>query len=69
MQSKEFEENLGEIIAAVLQETVAIMCAEALPWRCHRALIADALTIRGLEVGRILGSVNTCEHKLPLGNC
>jgi len=45
-------------------EGVAIMCAEALPWRCHRSLIADALTVRGVEVRHIIGSSETRLHSL-----
>ena len=46
-----------------LQPT-AIMCAEAVPWRCHRSLIADALITRGWEVKHIMGPTNTKPHQL-----
>ena len=49
---------------ATKHETVAIMCAGVLPWRCHRALIADALTVRGTEVRHIIGPNTFYEHNL-----
>lgn len=54
MQTPEFEENLQALLALAARECVAIMCAEAVPWRCHRTLIADALTVRGVSVEHIL---------------
>jgi hypothetical protein len=42
MQTPEFEQSLEELIQLAKQERIAIMCAEAVPWRCHRSLIADA---------------------------
>ncbi|HEY3451952.1 MAG TPA: DUF488 domain-containing protein [Myxococcales bacterium] len=53
MQTAEFEDSLRELLA--LDGPVAFMCAEALPWRCHRSLVADALVARGLEVEQIIG--------------
>lgn len=51
MQSQEFEAGIAELIKLAESDgPVVIMCAEALPWRCHRSLIADALVARGLEV-------------------
>ena len=47
------------------RKTVAYMCAEAVPWRCHRRLISDALTVRGLEVRHILGPDRADLHRLP----
>jgi uncharacterized protein (DUF488 family) len=47
MQTPEFAENLADLIELAKQERVVLMCAEAVPWRCHRSLIADALLIRG----------------------
>ena len=40
------------------------MCAEAVPWRCHRSLIADALTVRGIRVEEIVSEMKTSVHKL-----
>lgn len=55
MQTPAFESAVAELIEASGREQVAIMCAEAVPWRCHRSLIADALTARGIEVRHIMG--------------
>ncbi len=54
MQTPEFDAALGELQALAVRERVAIMCAEAVPWRCHRSLIADALTARGVPVAHII---------------
>ena len=50
MQTPEFVENLDSLIELGKQELSAVMCAEAVPWRCHRSLIADALLVRGISV-------------------
>ena len=54
MQTPEFAESLEALIALAAREHVAVMCAEAVPWRCHRSLIADALTVRQVSVEHIL---------------
>jgi len=61
MQTSPFQEGLEELISAGQELPVAIMCAEAVPWRCHRTLIADALASRGWTVRHIIsaGSLNT----------
>ncbi len=59
MQTEEFEKNLQELIHLAESEQIALMCAEALPWRCHRSLIADALLIRDIRVEHIM-SLNRC---------
>ncbi len=64
MQAEEFERNLEQLIALAATEKVAIMCAEAVPWRCHRSLIADALTVRGIEAREITGAHSEKIHKL-----
>ena len=64
MQTSEFQENLEQLIALARTEKVAIMCAEAVPWRCHRSLIADALTVRGIEVREITGRQSERVHVL-----
>ena len=64
MQSPAFAEHLDALIALAREATVAIMCAEAVPWRCHRSLIADALTVRGFDVREIVGETRTTPHKL-----
>ena len=47
MLTNDFERGLAELDALTAEGTVAVMCAEAVPWRCHRSLVADALTVRG----------------------
>jgi len=64
MQTEEFTRALDELIDAASHERIAIMCAEALPWRCHRSLIADALTARGVEVEHIMNAQRTRPHSL-----
>jgi uncharacterized protein (DUF488 family) len=65
MGTEEFERNLGFLIKIVEEEpAVAIMCAELLPWRCHRSLIADRLLVRGIEVIDILEIGKYQEHTL-----
>jgi uncharacterized protein (DUF488 family) len=64
MQTPEFEESLDELIRLAKQERIAIMCAEAVPWRCHRSLIADALLVRGIQVEDIMTPTRRQVHKL-----
>lgn len=64
MQTAEFKQGLGELIVIAQEKTSAIMCSEAVPWRCHRSLVADALIVRGISVQEIIGSGNAREHKL-----
>jgi uncharacterized protein (DUF488 family) len=55
MQTDAFAAGLDRLLALAAGHTLAIMCAEAVPWRCHRSLIADALTARGVETWEIIG--------------
>lgn len=64
MQTEEFEDNLNTLISLAGQERCALMCAEAVPWRCHRSLIADALVIKGIQVEHIMSLSRTRPHKL-----
>jgi uncharacterized protein (DUF488 family) len=64
MQTREFENSIAELIAMARKERVAIMCAEAVPWRCHRSLISDALLVRGIRVEEISSTTRTQPHKL-----
>ena len=64
MQTDEFKASLQELIDLSKATRIAIMCAEAVPWRCHRSLIADALTMRGIEVEHIMGPLRLQEHRL-----
>ena len=65
MQTAEFASNLAELIQEDAARTTAIMCAEAVPWRCHRSLIADALTAQGVQVRHIMTPQTATLHKLP----
>ncbi len=64
MQIEEFEKNLKELIHLAGSEQIALMCAEALPWRCHRSLIADALLIRDIRVEHIMSLNRRSPHTL-----
>jgi len=64
MQSCEFEEGLVELRALVRDGPVALMCAEAVPWRCHRSLLADALFAHGVVVEHIVGRGRTRPHRV-----
>jgi len=64
MQTGEFEAGINSLIELSAKEKAAIMCAEAVPWRCHRSLIADALTVRGIRVEHIMGPGSRRPHEL-----
>lgn len=64
MQTPDFERNLEDLIRVAEKESVVLMCAEAVPWRCHRSLIADALAVRGIPVEHILGANSRRMHSL-----
>ena len=64
MQTVPFKEALEKLIQLVRQKSTAIMCSEAVPWRCHRSMIADALVIRGIPVEHILTVGSTKPHTL-----
>jgi uncharacterized protein (DUF488 family) len=64
MQTPSFEEALERLLKLAQQKPTAIMCAEAVPWRCHRSLIADALTVRGYVVRNILSARSAKPHVL-----
>lgn len=64
MQTAEFAQNLTSVIKLAKQEQIALMCAEAVPWRCHRSLIADALVVHGLAVEEILSQTRCQAHAL-----
>jgi uncharacterized protein (DUF488 family) len=61
MQTAEFAHEIEALLAQAGSERVAIMCAEAVPWRCHRSLVADALTVRAMPVEHITDE----RHRLP----
>ena len=64
MQTPEFEAGLERLMKLAGQRQSAIMCAEAVPWRCHRSLIADALTVRGIRVDDIMSMKRSQVHSL-----
>ena len=64
MQMPEFAENLDQLIELAKKDRVALMCAEAVPWRCHRSLIGDALTVRGIRTEDIMSLTNCRLHTL-----
>src|SRR5688500_7531786 len=69
MQTPEFEAGIETLIATATRERSAIMCAEAVPWRCHRSLIADALVVRGIPVKHIMSATRANLHVLtPFAN-
>lgn len=63
MQTDEFNQGIEELLTASNDNTTAIMCAEAVPWRCHRSLVSDALLARKIPVVEIIGK-NAREHKI-----
>jgi uncharacterized protein (DUF488 family) len=64
MQTDEFRSGVEMLIEAGTGHSLVLMCAETLPWRCHRSLIADALVVRGFEVRHILKEGTYQEHEL-----
>ena len=64
MQTPEFEQSLEELIRLAKRERITIMCAEAVPWRCHRSLIADALLVRGIRTEDIMSPTRRTVHTL-----
>jgi uncharacterized protein (DUF488 family) len=64
MQTKDFTEQLLHLTALARDNRVAVMCAEALPWRCHRSLIADALVVRKVRVEHIISKDSIVNHEL-----
>jgi uncharacterized protein (DUF488 family) len=64
MQTEDFEAGLEELRARLDEGAVAIMCAEAVPWRCHRSLVADALTARGARVEHITAPSHSSPHRM-----
>jgi uncharacterized protein (DUF488 family) len=65
MQTPAFAQALEELIDLARRTPTTTMCAEAVPWRCHRSLISDALIARGLEVLDIMSEKKASPHKLP----
>ena len=64
MQTPEFEKQIEELIQHAKEHRIALMCAEAVPWRCHRLLIGDALTVRGIRTEDIMSISRRQVHAL-----
>lgn len=64
MQTLEFADGIDKLIMLAKQQPTAIMCAEAVPWRCHRSLVGDALLVRGVDVEDIMSESSTKPHQL-----
>jgi uncharacterized protein (DUF488 family) len=64
MATPEFSEGLEALMKIATTRTTAIMCAEAVPWRCHRSLIADALSKKGWIVQDIISTSAPRRHRL-----
>ena len=64
MQTPEFAQSLDELIQLANQGQIVLMCAEAVPWRCHRSLIADALLVRGIHTEDIMSPTRRKVHTL-----
>lgn len=64
MQSPEFADNVQWVADLARAELCVLMCAEAVPWRCHRSMIGDALLVRGIRVEDIIGPKRSKPHVL-----
>lgn len=64
MQTENFQHGLKELTEIAKKKTTAIMCAEAVPWRCHRSMVGDALLVRGFEVKDIFNLTEAREEKI-----
>lgn len=64
MSTEDFETGLAKLHALAAERRVAVMCAEAVPWRCHRSLVSDALTARGAQVEHITSARHSAPHRM-----
>lgn len=64
MQTPAFAAGIDRLLAVAREQPTAIMCAEAVPWRCHRSLIGDALLVRDVEVFDIMTVTSTKPHTM-----
>lgn len=64
MQTPEFHDGIQELIHLAHEKTVVIMCSEAVPWRCHRSLVGDALLVHGIHVEDIFSMTSSKPHTL-----
>jgi uncharacterized protein (DUF488 family) len=65
MATDSFRQGVAEALALAHDGPLALMCAEAVPWRCHRSLVADALVARGVAVRDIYDARHAASHRLP----
>ena len=64
MQTPKFQSSLSRLMDLIEKDRVVLMCAEAVPWRCHRSLIADALVVHGFRVEHIMSASRSHSHAL-----
>jgi uncharacterized protein (DUF488 family) len=64
MRTPEFAAGLARLLELAAKKQIAVMCAEAVPWRCHRSLIADALLARGIQAEHIMSPTRRHLHRL-----
>lgn len=64
ISTEEFEQGVAKLHALANDATLALMCAEAVPWRCHRSIVADVLCARGAQVEHIMSSGRSSVHRL-----
>jgi uncharacterized protein (DUF488 family) len=64
MDTDEFRAGIERLLAAAAQRPTAVLCAEAVPWRCHRQLLSDALLVRGADVVHVLDVASARPHRL-----
>ena len=64
METREFADGLARLLVLAAERRTAVLCAEAVPWRCHRRLLADALLARGVEVRHVMSATKLDPHEL-----
>ncbi|MBV9303597.1 MAG: DUF488 domain-containing protein [Acidobacteriaceae bacterium] len=64
MQTPEFDTAIEDLMARAAEKRTVLMCAEAVPWRCHRSLVGDALLVRGVDVEDIMSEKSSRSHQL-----
>lgn len=64
MQTEDFQQGIEKLMTLAEKRQTAIMCAEAVPWRCHRSLVSDALLVRGVKVYDIMSAGKAPEHRM-----
>lgn len=64
MQTEDFQQGIEKLMTLAEKRQTAIMCAEAVPWCCHRSLVSDALLVRGVKVYDIMSAGKAPEHRM-----